>query len=83
MLHTRFCLGQTLTYIHMVQLLTVHVIQIRVTFCGRRAYHIIKIIEAVVSEDLEGLDESEVVEVAGDEDFGGRIFGEEGVCEVL
>lgn len=71
MLHPRLRLRQTLTHIHMIQLLTVHVIQIRVALCGRRIYDTIEVVEVVGSEGLEGLDEGEVVEVAGDEDFGG------------
>lgn len=71
MLHPRLRLRQALTHIHMVQLLTVHIIQIRVTLCRWCLHYVIQVVKVVGSEDLEGLDEGKVVEVAGDQDFGG------------
>ena len=61
------------TNIHMIQLLAVHVIQVRIALCGRCIDDVVEVMEAVVGlrdEGLEGVSEGKGVEVARDEEFG-------------
>ena len=64
--------------IHMIQLLAVHVVQVRIALCGRCADDVVEIMEGVVGlrdEGLQGVGEGEGVEVAGNEEFGVRNGG--------
>lgn len=65
-------------HVHVVELLRVHVEQVRVPLLGRQLGHLVQVQQARLGhERLERRDEGELVEVASRDDRGRGVFGED------